>query len=121
IAQWLNHLGIPAFVLKYRLGPKYRHPIEMWDAQRAIRYVRAHAPDFGIQPNRIGIWGFSAGGHLASTVGTHFEGGNLDSGDPIDRQSSRPDFLILAYPVITMEEPYVHLGSRENLLGEKPD
>ncbi len=121
IAEWLNNLGISAFVLKYRLGPKYHHPVEMWDAQRAIRYVRAHASDFGIQTDRIGIWGFSAGGHLASTAGTHFDSGDRGASDPINQQSSRPDFLILAYPVITMEEPYVHLGSRRNLLGEKPD
>lgn len=121
IAEWLNRLGIPAFVLKYRLGPKYHHPIEMWDAQRAIRYVRAHAADFGIQPNRIGIWGFSAGGHLASTAGTHFDSSDPGAKDEINRQSSRPDFLILAYPVITMEEPYVHTGSRNNLLGQNPD
>jgi len=121
IAEWLNHLGISAFVLKYRLGPKYHHPIEMWDAQRAIRYARARAADFGIQTDRIGIWGFSAGGHLASTAGTHFDNGDASAVDAIDRQSSRPDFLILAYPVITMEEPYVHMGSRENLLGKNPD
>jgi acetyl esterase/lipase len=121
IAEWLNHLGISAFVLQYRLGPKYHFPIELWDAQRAIRYVRAHAADFGIRPNRIGIWGFSAGGHLASTVGTHFDLGDRDAADPINRPSSRPDFMILAYPVITMEAPYVHLGSRDNLLGEKPN
>ncbi len=121
IALWLNHLGISAFVLKYRLGPKYHHPIELWDAQRAIRYVRAHAVEFGLQPNRIGIWGFSAGGHLASTAGTHFDAGDSAATDPINRQSSRPDFLILAYPVITLEDPYAHVGSRTNLLGEKPD
>jgi acetyl esterase/lipase len=121
IAAWLNRLGISAFVLKYRLGPKYHFPIELWDAQRAIRYARAHAAKFGLQTNRIGIWGFSAGGHLASTAGTHFDLGDRDAADPIDRPSSRPDFMILAYPVITMEAPYVHLGSRNNLLGEKPD
>ena len=121
IAEWLNHLGISAFVLKYRLGPKYHFPVELWDAQRAIRYVRARAGEFGIRPNRIGIWGFSAGGHLASTAGTHFDFGDRDAVDRIDRPSSRPDFMILAYPVITMEAPYVHLGSRDNLLGEKPD
>jgi acetyl esterase/lipase len=121
IAEWLNHLGISAFVLKYRLGPKYHFPIELWDAQRAIRYVRAHARDLGVQSNRIGIWGFSAGGHLASTAGTHFDMGDRDASDPSDRPSSRPSFMILAYPVITMEAPYVHLGSRDNLLGEKPD
>jgi len=121
IAAWLNHLGISAFVLKYRLGPRYHFPIELWDAQRAIRYVRAHAAEFGIRPNRIGIWGFSAGGHLASTTGTHFDLGDRDAADPLNRPSSRPDFMILAYPVITMEAPYVHLGSRDNLLGEKPN
>lgn len=121
IAEWLNQRGISAFVLRYRLGPKYHHPIELWDAQRAIRYVRSHAREFGIRPNRIGIWGFSAGGHLASTTGTHFDMGDRDAKDPVDRQSSRPDFMILAYPVITMEAPYLHLGSRDNLLGEKPN
>jgi acetyl esterase/lipase len=121
VAGWLNSLGISAFVLKYRLGPKYRHPIELGDAQRAIRYVRAHAMDFGIEPNRIGIWGFSAGGHLASTTGTHFDAGNPSATDVIERQSSRPDFMILAYPVITFEGAYAHAGSRTNLLGANPD
>ena len=121
IAAWLNHLGISAYVLKYRLGPRYHFPIELWDAQRAIRYVRAHAAEFGLRTNRIGIWGFSAGGHLASTAGTHFDMGDRDARDRIEGASSRPDFMILAYPVITMEAPYVHLGARDNLLGEKPD
>ena len=121
IAAWLNNLGISAYVLKYRLGPAYQHPVELWDAQRALRYVRAHAEEFGIRPDRIGIWGFSAGGHLASTVGTHFDAGNSGASDPIEKQSSRPDFMILAYPVITFEEPYAHLGSVHALLGEKPD
>jgi acetyl esterase/lipase len=121
VAEWLNQRGISAFILKYRLGPKYHFPIELWDAQRAIRYVRAHARDFGVQANRIGIWGFSAGGHLASTAGTHFDMGDKNAADPADRPSSRPSFMILAYPVITMEAPYVHLGSRNNLLSEKPD
>lgn len=121
VAEWLNQRGISAFLLRYRLGPKYHHPIELWDAQRAIRYVRSHAGEFGIRSNRIGIWGFSAGGHLASTTGTHFDTGDRDAKDPVDRPSSRPGFMILAYPVITMEAPYLHLGSRDNLLGEKPD
>jgi len=120
IAAWLNNLGISAFVLKYRLGPKYHHPIELWDAQRALRYVRSRAGDFGIRPDRIGIWGFSAGGHLASSVGTHFANPDSQAG-PIDGQSARPDFLILSYPVISMLDPYAHLGSRRNLLGDKPD
>jgi len=120
IAAWLNNLGIGAYILKYRLGPKYHHPIELWDAQRAIRYVRAHATELGIRPDRIGIWGFSAGGHLASTAATHFANPDAEA-DPIDRQSDRPDFAILSYPVITMQDPYAHLGSRRNLLGDKPD
>jgi acetyl esterase/lipase len=121
IAEWLNNLGINAFVLKYRLGPKYHHPIELGDAQRAIRYVRAHANDYGIDPRRIGIWGFSAGGHLASTAGTHFDAGKPGSADPIESQSSRPDFMILAYPVITFHEPFLHRGSRDALLGKNPN
>lgn len=121
IAEWLNKLGISAFVLKYRLGPKYHYPVELWDAQRAIRYVRAHANDYGIRSERIGIWGFSAGGHLASTAGTHFDNGDRNTSDPIDAVSSRPDFMILAYPVITMMDPYVHHGSLHALLGDKPD
>ncbi|HEY7212892.1 MAG TPA: alpha/beta hydrolase [Bryobacteraceae bacterium] len=121
VAEWLNRLGISAFVLRYRLGPKYRYPVELWDAQRAIRYVRLHAGDYGVSPDHIGVWGFSAGGHLASTTGTHFDQGDSGSSDPVDRQSSRPDFMILAYPVITMEEPYVHQGSLHALLGDKPD
>ena len=120
IAEWLNQHGISAFVLKYRLGPKYHHPIELGDAQRAIRYVRAHAKEYGYAANRIGIWGFSAGGHLAATTGTHFDSGNASAIDPIDRESSRPDFMILAYPVITFEEPYLHRGSRDYLLGKNP-
>jgi acetyl esterase/lipase len=121
IAEWLNKLGISAFVLKYRLGPVYHYPAELQDAQRAIRYARAHAQEFGIQPDRIGIWGFSAGGHLASTAGTHYDSGEKSAADPIDRQSSRPDFMILAYPVITMLDPYVHQGSRTALLGDNPN
>jgi acetyl esterase/lipase len=121
IAAWLNQRGISAFVLKYRLGPKYHHPIELGDGQRAVRYVRAHASEYGIDSHRIGIWGFSAGGHLASSVGTHFDRGDRASADPIDHESSRPDFMILAYPVITFEEPFLHRGSRNALLGETPD
>lgn len=121
IAQWLNSLGVTAFVLKYRLGPKYHHPVELGDAQRAIRTVRAHAAEYRVQPDRIGIMGFSAGGHLASTAGTHFDSGNPQAADAIDRVSSRPDFMVLCYPVITMSEPYVHRGSLHALLGENPD
>lgn len=121
IAAWLNSYGISAFVLRYRLGPKYHDPIEMGDAQRAIRYVRSRANDFGIYPDRIGVWGFSAGGHLAATVGTHFDNGKREAADPMERLSSRPDFLILAYPVITFKEPFLHRGSRDALLGKSPD
>ena len=121
IAAWLNSYGITAFVLRYRLGPEYQHPIELGDAQRAIRYVRAHAGEMGIDPHRIGVWGFSAGGHLAASTGTHFDNGNATSADAIEHEGSRPDFMILAYPVITMEEPYTHHGSRNALLGTTPD
>jgi acetyl esterase/lipase len=119
-AQWFNSLGVTAFVLKYRLGPKYRHPIELGDAQRAIRMVRARAVEFQIQPDRVGIMGFSAGGHLASSAGTHFDAGNPSAQDPVDRVGSRPDFLILGYPVISFTS-YVHKGSMRALLGDNPD
>jgi acetyl esterase/lipase len=121
IADWLNSIGIAAFVLKYRLGPRYHHPIEMWDGQRAMRYVRYHAKQYGIAPDRIGIWGFSAGGHLASTIGTHFDNGKVQAADPIDRVSCRADFMVLSYPVISFVTPYVHKGSMRALLGENPD
>ena len=122
IARWLNSLGVAAFVLKYRLGPRYRHPIELGDAQRAIRTVRSKAAQFRILPDRVGVMGFSAGGHLASTAGTHFGAANPGAADPIDRVSSRPDFLVLCYPVISFSQtPYVHRGSLRNLLGDNPD
>jgi acetyl esterase/lipase len=121
VANWLNSLGIAAFVLKYRLGPRYHHPIELGDAQRAIRMVRANAAKYGVAPDRIGILGFSAGGHLASTAGTHFDPGNSSAADPIDRASSRPDFLVLGYPVISFTTVYTHRGSLKNLLGDQPD
>jgi acetyl esterase/lipase len=120
VAVWLRGLGVTAAVLKYRLGPRYQHPAMMRDAQRAIRLLRARAAEWRIDPNRIGIMGFSAGGHLASTAATHFDDGNPQSTDPIERAGSRPDLLILGYPVITMTEPYGHAGSRRNLLGESP-
>jgi acetyl esterase/lipase len=122
IAQWLNSQGISAFVLRYRLGPKYHHPVMLMDAQRAIRTVRARAAEFKVNPAKIGIMGFSAGGHLTSTAATHFDAGQPSASDPIERVSSRPDFAILAYPVVTLtEEAYVHKGSRRNLLGDSPD
>jgi acetyl esterase/lipase len=120
VAKWLNTLGVSAFVLKYRLGPRYHHPIELGDAQRAIRIVRSRAAEYGLQADRIGIMGFSAGGHLASTAGTHFDAGNATAADAIDRASSRPDFLVLCYPVISFTT-FVHAGSKKNLIGENPD
>ncbi len=121
VANWFNAMGVTAFVLKYRLGPRYHHPIELGDAQRAIRLVHSRAGEFEISPDRIGMMGFSAGGHLASTTATHFDSGNPAAADPIDRASSRPDFAILGYPVITLEAPYAHQGSVKNLLGDHPD
>lgn len=120
-ALWLNAHGVAAFVLKYRLGPKYHYPIELEDAQRAIRMVRANAAEYGVDPDRIGMWGSSAGGHLTATAGTKYDAGKPGAADPVERVSSRPDFLILAYPVITFEPPYAHVGSRTNLLGDDPD
>jgi acetyl esterase/lipase len=120
IAVWLNGIGVTAVVLKYRLGPKYQHPAMMQDALRAIRYTRSKAAEWKIDPNRIGIMGFSAGGHLASTAATQFNVGDLNAGDPIEKLSSRPDLLILCYPVVTMTDPFAHKGSRRNLLGENP-
>jgi acetyl esterase/lipase len=121
VARWLSSIGVAAFVLKYRLGPRYHHPVELGDAQRALRTVRSRAAEWGVDPARIGILGFSAGGHLASTASTHFDAGDPRAADPIDRASSRPDFAILIYPVITLEAPYAHRGSRVNLLGEDAD
>ena len=120
-ANYLNALGIAAFVLRYRLGPQYHHPIELGDAQRAIRTVRARASEWHIAPDRIGMMGFSAGGHLASSASTHIDEGHADTADPIDRVSSRPDFAILGYPVISFVESWTHQGSKTNLLGDKPD
>jgi acetyl esterase/lipase len=121
VASLFNSMSITAFVLKYRLGPKYHHPVELGDAQRAIRTVRARAQEFGVNPERIGMMGFSAGGHLASTAATHFDSGKPDAADPIDRAGSRPDFLILGYPVISSDPAIAHAGSFRNLLGENPD
>lgn len=116
-ALFLNQRGIAGFVLRYRLGSKgYRHPVMLQDAARALRTVRANAEKWGIDPNRIGVMGSSAGGHLAATLLTKFDGGDPQAADPVDRVSSRPDFGILCYPVITMGK-YTHGGSRDNLLG----
>lgn len=119
-ALFLNKHGVTAFVLKYRLGSHgYRHPIMLNDAARAVRVVRSRWGEYKLDPRRIGIMGSSAGGHLASTLLTHFDLGNAEAKDPVDRVSSRPDLGMLCYPVITMEA-YGHTGSRENLLGKFP-
>lgn len=120
VARWFTSFGVTAFVLRYRHAPSYAHPIPMGDAARAVRLVRAQAGSLGIDRNRIGIMGFSAGGHLAATIATRFDDGDASAPDPVDRVSSRPDFAILCYPVITMTEPHTHSGSRANLLGPKP-
>jgi acetyl esterase/lipase len=119
-ALWLNDHGIAGFVLKYRLGSHgYRHPSMMQDGLRAIRLVRARAAEWKVDPKRIGIMGSSAGGHLASTVITHFDLGNAQAEDPVERESSRPDLGILCYAVISMDL-HTHGGSRQNLLGKDP-
>ncbi len=120
VARWLAAHGVAAFVLKYRLGPKYHNPVELEDAQRAVRLVRADAARYGVARDHIGMVGFSAGGHLAASAGTVFDAGSAGSDDRVARESSRPDFLILAYPVISMMPPYGHTASRTNLLGEHP-
>lgn len=120
VAHWLNQHGVAAFVLKYRLGPVYHHPIELGDAERAMRMVRANAVEYDIADDHIGMWGFSAGGHLAASTATLADAGDPNSEDPIERQSARPNFLVLAYPVISMLDPYAHRGSRHFLLGDTP-
>lgn len=121
-ARWLNSLGVTAFVLKYRhSGSGHKHPVPMLDGQRAVRTVRARAKEWNIDPSRVGVLGYSAGGHLASTLATHFDGGEANASDPIDRVGSRPDFLILCYPVISMSEKHMHRGSHNNLLGKEAD
>lgn len=119
VGHWLAANGIAGFVLRYRLGPRYHHPVQMMDGQRAMRFVRAHAQRWGLDPQRIGILGFSAGGHLASTVSSHFTDGDPASVDPVEQVSSRPAVQVLLYPVITMGSD-THGGSRKNLLGDDP-
>jgi acetyl esterase/lipase len=119
IAEWLNSLGVAGVVLEYRhRGRGYGHPAPMQDAQRAIRTVRAKAEEWKIEPQKIGIIGFSAGGHLASTTGTHFDRGDSNAADPIDRASCRPDFMILCYPVIVFGQNVTRYNSQDNLLGK---
>lgn len=120
VAEWLNTLGVSAFVLKYRVK-EYGHPAPLRDALRAIRLVRSRAGEFGVRADRIGIMGFSAGGHLAASAGTLYDAPEGKTGAALDAVSGRPDFMVLIYPVITMRDPYVHAGSRENLIGAHPD
>jgi acetyl esterase/lipase len=118
---WLKSLGVHAFQLDYRLGPAYHHPVEIGDARRAVRWVRANAARFGIDPRRIGVLGFSAGGHLAALASAWTDGGDARARDSVERVSCRPDFQILIYPVISMQAPFAHRASRINLLGRHPD
>jgi acetyl esterase/lipase len=124
VAKLLNAKGITAIVLKYRLPNSKSNIVPnlspLMDAKRAIRMVRYNATKWNINKNKVGIMGFSAGGHLASTLGTHFDEGDAQSKDPIEQISSRPDFMILVYPVISMSKTIMHAGSRNNLIGEKP-
>lgn len=124
IGQWLNSFGVAGFIVAYRhsrSGAGYNHPAPIQDAQRAIRTVRGRAKEWGVDPNRIGILGFSAGGHLASTAATHFNESFCEPRDDIDRASCRPDFAVLVYPVIAFGEPFTHVGSQRNLLGADAD
>lgn len=118
IATWLNEHGIATIILEYRL-PKQRHQVPLLDAQRAIRLTRVNAGAWNVDPKRIGILGFSAGGHVASTAATHFDRGNASASDPVERESCRPDFAWLVYPVVTMGE-HTHTGSKAELLGPDP-
>lgn len=121
IAEWLNDMGIIGVVLEYRMAKGgYGHPVPLMDVQRAIRTVRSRAKELQVDPARIGIMGFSAGGHLASTAGTRFDQGDPNAEDPIERVGCRPDFMILCYPVIAFGEPYTHVGSQRNLIGSEP-
>lgn len=119
IGAWFNERGVHAFILTYRHAPKYRQPVPMLDVQRAIRTVRARAVEWKADPAKIGVMGFSAGGHLTSTAVVHFDEGNADAADPVERASCRPDFGILCYPVISFNEPWTHRGSQKNLLGDR--
>lgn len=117
VGRWLNSLGITAWILRYRLHPPYRHPAMLHDAHRAVRLVRAACGELHLDAERVGILGFSAGGHLAATAATHFTGGNDMAEDSIEHYSTRPSLAILIYPVVTFKSPFGHEGSGNNLLG----
>lgn len=118
VARWLTSRGIAAFIVKYRLAPRYHHPAMLQDALRAVRIVRSRAAEFDVRPDRIGVLGFSAGGHLASTAATLFDHPDGRVADGLESVSSRPDFAVLAYPVIAFDQPYTHRGSQRNLIGD---
>jgi acetyl esterase/lipase len=120
VAEFFTKLGYTAFVLTYRVGPRYRHPAMLHDVARAVRTVRAGAKQYHLDPARVGIIGFSAGGHLAASISVHHDAGDPSAKDPIERLSSRPDFAVLCYPVITMDKQKGHIGSMKNLLGPEP-
>jgi acetyl esterase/lipase len=120
IAEWLNLRGITAFVLTYRLGPRYHYPAQILDGQRAVRWVRSQAQSYNVDPGKIGMWGFSAGGHLVGIVGTHFDDGNLQAADPIDRASDRPDFVISSYGGLTLEAGIAKPHAMAALVGDNP-
>lgn len=119
LAEWLNEQGIAGFVLKYRMYD-YGQPAPLQDVQRAIRFVRKHAADWKLDPSKIGVMGSSAGGHVASSGGVHYADKVYDPIDDVDTVSARPDFMVLLYPVVSMENGITHQGSRKNLLGDNP-
>lgn len=121
VALWLNSLGIAAFVVRYRVAPHTNTYGPLQDAARAIRHVRASALSLDLDPNRVGVLGFSAGGHLAASISNHYDSGNPDADNAVERESSRPDLSILIYPVISFKKPYVHQGSMDNLIGTEYD
>jgi acetyl esterase/lipase len=120
IAEWLNLRGITAFVLTYRLTPRYHYPEPILDGYRSVRWVRSHAAEYHVDPGRIGMWGFSAGGHLVGMVGTHFDDGNPQAADPIDRVSDRPDFVISSYGALTLQTGIAKPGAMTHLFGAEP-
>jgi acetyl esterase/lipase len=119
IAEWLNLRGITAFVLTYRLAPRYHYPAPFLDGYRSVRWVRSHAAEYNVAPDRIGMWGFSAGGHLVGMVGTHFDDGNPQAADPVERASDRPDFVISSYGALSLEPGIARAGALSSLIGEK--